>query len=103
MGINGAVRILKDCTLSSPHSRNSDGVVLAGSGLSLANNAWSANRAFQIQRDESDKLVYAAEQLVAANPDIVMTHGPPHGHADEKKGDVHLRNCLDRSSVKVHV
>merc|ERR1712232_693518 len=39
----------------------------------------------------------------AMRPDIVMTHGPPQGHADEKKGDVHLRNALNRSSVKVHV
>jgi len=75
---------------------------LAGSGLSLANNAWSANRAFQIQRGESDKLAYAAEQLIAACPDIVMTHGPPQGYADEKKGDTYLRSALDRSSAKMH-
>merc|ERR1712232_1420984 len=93
--INGAVRMLGDRTLCPPQSRTNDGVVLAGSGLSLANNAWSANRAFQIQRSESDKLEYAAEQLVAASPDIVMTHGPPEGYADEKKGDRFLRNAID--------
>lgn len=34
-----------------------------------------------------------------------MTHGPPAGYGDEKKGDTHLRKVLDspESSVKLHL
>lgn len=103
--VNGAVRILPDASLSPPHKNIDIGVVLAGSGLSLANNAWSANRAFQISRQDEEKLQFAAEQLTMFNPDIVMTHGPPAGYGDEKKGDEHLRKVLDsqESSVKLHL
>jgi Icc-related predicted phosphoesterase len=103
--VNGAVRILPDGSLSPPHESVDRGVVLAGSGLSLANNAWTANRAFQIQRHESWKLRSAAESLMTFRPDIVMTHGPPAGYSDEGKGDQQLREALDEPdcSVKLHL
>lgn len=106
--LNGAVRILEDCTLCPPHQRTKGGVVLAGSGMSIANSAWTANRAFQVAKDEDtaeEKMKWAAEQLMMFKPDIVMTHGPPKGHADGGKGDAKLRDAIDKedSSVKMHV
>mmetsp|Transcript_98267 Transcript_98267/g.239046 ORF Transcript_98267/g.239046 Transcript_98267/m.239046 type:complete len:476 (+) Transcript_98267:3-1430(+) len=100
---DGAIKILPNFTLCRP-SDPRPGWVIVGSGVSLANNAWSANRAFQLIKDNTEALAQAAEVLTKHKPDVVMTHGPPKGHCDSGRGDQKLAEAVSQCpSVQVHI
>lgn len=101
---DGAMKVLPNLELAKP-SDPRPGWVVVGSGVSLANNAWSANKAFQLIKTDTEALEAAANVLLKHSPDIVLTHGPPKGHLDGGgRGDEKLASAIASSdSVQLHI
>jgi len=99
---DGAVKILPTLELCRPSDPRA-GLVVVGSGVSVANNAWSPNSGFQLIKG-TDSLTKAAEALKKHSPDIILTHGPPKGHCDGNRGDAALAEAVAScESAKVHL
>jgi len=63
-----------------------EGIKIYASPISLKNNGWSVNTAFQLERN-GDNVKDKYEALLKKYPkegdiDILITHGPPHGFRD---------------------
>merc|ERR1719264_1390337 len=98
----GTIKLLPDFGLAGPRDPR-PGWVIAGSGVSLANSTWTANNAFQLVKDDHGALQEAADQLLRHGPDVILTHGPPKGHGDGKRGDAKLGEAVEKSQrVRIH-
>ena len=63
-----------------------EGVKIYGSPISMRNNSWSPNSAFQLERNGSaikEKFDVLAKKYPEGSIDVLITHGPPYGFRDQ--------------------